>query len=482
MKKLLVGVAVAFAALALIVLTRALLLPRPAPYVEAPVERAAGDAAAPRLAEAIRIRTISGAEAPPDAASIAAFTAFLERAYPAAHRAMERENVGAHALLYRWRGASAEGAIALLAHMDVVPVDAATEGDWTHPPFDGVIADGFVWGRGSLDNKGQLIAIMEAAERLAVAGFRPGRDIYFLFGADEERGGDAGAAAIRRLLDARGVRFAFTLDEGSGLVDGAMLGAATPIALIATAEKGYATLRFTARAKGGHSSAPGEDTAVSIAARAAIAVTDAPFPLVVDRENEALLKAIAPYASFVERVVLANLWLFRPLVARSLGASPTTAAALHTTTAATIIDGGVKENVLPETASLIVNFRIHPRDTVASVKARAEAQVKGLPVDVTLMSGGEPSPRSAAAGPSYELIRASIAEIFGPVPVAPFLTLQGTDTRHFIGAADGNYRFTPFLYDAEDLARMHGTDERVSTDNLARAISWYEALLKRAAG
>lgn len=483
-KNILVGAAALILALAVVLVGRTILLPHAAGAAAMPAVDAGSAEAlaiAGRLGEAIRIGTVSAGDRPRDADAFAAFAEFLQRAYPAAHTALEREIVSDHALLYRWRGDGDAAPIGFIAHSDVVPVEPGTEDAWTHGAYSGAVADGAVWGRGAMDNKGQLISLMEAAERLAASGFKPARDIYFLFGHDEEVGGGEGAASLRRVLDGRSVRFAFTLDEGSGLVENLISGVAAPVALIATAEKGSTTLRFTARAEGGHSSAPGPDTAISIAARAVLAVNDDPYPPLIDRDMAAFLGAIAPETPFLQRLALANLWLTRPLVARALAADRTTAAALRTTTAPTMIDGGVKVNVLPQTASAVVNYRIHPRDTVASVRARAERQVKGLDVTIEALGGVEPSPQSSTTSEAYSAIAAATLEVFGPVPVAPFLTLQGTDTRHYVGAAENNYRFTPFIYAPEDLARIHGTDERISIENLVRAVSWYEALIRRTA-
>lgn len=483
-KKIALGALALLAGLVAVVIGRTLMLPGAVSVIAGTPITPDGDGAAmaARLGEAIRFQTISHGEArAPDAAAFAAFAEFLERSYPAAHQAMEREVVNGHSLAYRWKGEGAGKPIGFIAHIDVVPVEPGTEGGWTHPPFDGAVADGAVWGRGAMDNKGQIIAMMEAAERLAASGFRPQADIYFLFGHDEELGGFAGAGEIRKILDARGVRFAFTLDEGSGLVQGLIPAVEPPVALISIAEKGSTTLKLTAHAEGGHSSAPGKDTAVSLVSRAVLAVNDDPYPPLIDDDMTAFLHAIAPELPFGMRAALANLWLTKPFIASALAGDRTTAAALRTTTAPTMIEGGVKVNILPQTASAVVNYRIHPRDSVASVMERAKRQVDGEYITVEALGGVEPSPQSSTSSEAYQAIADATADVFGGVPTAPFLTLQGTDTRHYVGAADDNYRFTPFIYAGGDLARIHGTDERVKIDDLVRAASWYEALIRRAA-
>ncbi len=485
LKKILIGLSAAFALLIVVLVGRALMLPgasnlaQTSPAIDA--SSADAMAMANRLGEAIRLETVSWGDREIDAAAFSAFAAFLERSYPAAHAAMTRETVNGHSLLYRWKGTGGAPPIGFIAHIDVVPVEAGTEAGWTHGAFSGAVADGAVWGRGAMDNKGQLIAMMEAAERLAASSFAPSTDIYFLYGHDEEVGGVSGAAEIRKLLDGRGVRFAFTLDEGSGLGRGLIPGVATPVALISIAEKGSTTLKLTAHAEGGHSSAPGKDTAVSIVSRAVLAVNDEPYPLEIDADMVKFLHAIAPEMPFAQRLALANLWLTKPIIAKTLGESPTTAAALRTTTAPTMIDGGVKVNVLPQNASAVVNYRIHPRDSVAGVKARAERQVAALGVAVEALGGVEPSPQSSTTSAAYKAIAEATRDVFGAVPVAPFLTLQGTDSRHYVSAADDNYRFTPFVYEPDDLKRIHGTDERLKIEDLVRGVSWYEAFIRRTA-
>jgi carboxypeptidase PM20D1 len=196
----------------------------------------------------------------------------------------------------------------------------------------------------------------------------------------------------------------------------------------------------------------------------------------------AFLHAIAPQLPFGQRLALANLWMTRPLIAKSLGDSRTTAASLRTTTAATMIDGGVKVNILPQTAHAFVNYRIHPRDSVEAVRDRAIRQINDSRITVEAVGGVEPSPQASTESQAYLAMSDTTRAIFGDIPVAPFLTLQGTDSRHYVGAADNNYRFTPFIYQDDDLKRIHGTDERVMRIDLVRAAAWYENLLKTTAG
>lgn len=469
-----------------IVLWRTFALPapisgRPAPKID--VTSAEARAAAEHLGAAIRIETISnGLDAPADPAKLAELHAFLAATYPAAHAAMMREVLGG-SLMYRWPGADpAAKPIAFLAHLDVVPVEGATDKGWTHPPFSGLVADGRIWGRGALDDKGTVIALMEAAERLAREGFKPQRDVYFLFGQDEEIGGAHGAGAIASLLKSRGVHLAWTLDEGSAVIDGAIPGAKRPVALIATGEKGYLTLRLSAHMAGGHSSAPGKDTAVSLVSRAVVKISNHPYPVELDKSAVSLFETLAPELPFGQRLALANLWLTGSLVKDKLAADPAVAATLRTTTAPTMLVGGVKDNVLPETASAIVNYRVHPRDTGAAVIERTERLIGDKRVRVETVQLIEPSRRSSTQSDGYRALAAATEDLFGATPTAPSLVIGGTDSQHYEQISENCYRFSPILMTTADIAHFHGTDESLSVENLVRAAGWYENVIKREAG
>ncbi|MBL4788130.1 MAG: M20/M25/M40 family metallo-hydrolase [Kordiimonadaceae bacterium] len=441
---------------------------------------------AANLATAIRIKTVSyGLDTAPDDAEFKAFHAFLETTYPAAHAALRKEIISGYSLMYRWPAAAAnppKKPIALLAHMDVVPVPAAGVSNWTEAPFAGVIdSDGNIWGRGTVDNKGSVIALMETAERLAKSGFQPDRDIYFLFGHDEELGGGNGAAVMAKLLQDRGVQLAWVLDEGSAIAIDIVPGIKSPLAGISLGEKGSVTLKFSAKAKGGHSSAPASSTAASLAAKAGVAVMDNPYPYVLDSNLEAMLLAAAPELPFVQRIAMANMWLTRPLLKQTLAKSQTVAAFMHTTTAFTMMQSGTKSNILPQYGEAIVNYRIHPRDTVESVVARATEIIASDQVEVTRLGGRNATSMSSVDGEGYLTIADTIREEFGDIPVIPTLTVQATDSRHYGMISDGVYRFGPLVVGPEDLQRIHGTNEHIHKDAFARQVDFFEKLLKRAA-
>ena len=309
-------------------------------------------AAAARLAEAIRFQTISNFLNPDsDAEALRGLQAHIANSFPAFHAAAKREIVASYSLLYTWEGSDPKAApIALLAHQDVVPVAPGTAKDWQQPPFDGVIADGFVWGRGSWDDKGNLYSMLEAAEQMSKAGFRPKRTIYFAFGHDEEVGGTRGAKAIAALLASRGVRLDFVLDEGLLITEGLVKGLDRPAALIGVAEKGYATLVLTAHATPGHSSMPPRDTAIGMMSAALTRLEDNRLPAQARGAVSEMFDTLAPEMTGFNRVVLSNLWLFKPLLLREFEKNGPSEATIRTTTALTIFNAGEGDNVLPGNA------------------------------------------------------------------------------------------------------------------------------------
>jgi carboxypeptidase PM20D1 len=437
--------------------------------------------AARHLAEAIRFRTISHQDsATNDWAEWDRFDAWLESTYRVAHAAMNREIAAGHTLVYTWPGADRTLApIVLMAHHDVVPVTPGTEGDWKHPPFDGVVSDDAVWGRGSVDDKGSLVAIFEATEALAGSGFRPQRTVIILSGHDEEAGG-TGARTVAGSWRSRSLAPLFALDEGLAVVsDLPLLG--RPVALIGVAEKGYATLRITAPANGGHSSAPPPETGVEVLARAVLAVASRPFPMRFSGPAADMIRTLAPETGLGLRVAVANTWLFEPLLIAKMAATPAGAASLHTTIAPTMLRGSPKENVLPQDATAWINYRIAPQDTAAAVMARAETATRRL--DVRLAWEGpayDPSPVSSADSDAYRLIGA-LASDGGRVPVAPGLVTATTDSRYLAGIAQNVYRFQPIVASLRDFEMIHGTNEHLTLDNLRRMTDFYSRLIATAA-
>lgn len=442
-------------------------------------------AVAARLGEAIRFQTISNFLNPDaDADALRALQAHIAESFPAIHAAAKREVVGAYSLLYTWEGSDPTAApIALLAHQDVVPVAPGTAKDWQQPPFDGVIADGFIWGRGSWDDKGNLYAMLEAAEQMSKAGFRPKRTIYFAFGHDEEVGGTRGAKAIASLLASRGVRLDFVLDEGLLITDGLIKGLDRPAALIGVAEKGYATLMLTAHATPGHSSMPPRETAIGMMSAALARLEDHRLPMQIRGAVAEMFDTLAPEMKGFSRVVLSNLWLFKPLVLREFEKNGPSEATVRTTTALTIFNAGDKDNVLPGNAEATVNFRLIPGDTQASVTDHVRRTVANDRISVEPSPGNaDPTPVTATSGKPFRALNRTIREIFPEVIVAPGLMVAATDSRHYTGITDTILRFTPVRANADDLKRFHGTNERLSIEGYADMIRFYRRLIENTAG
>ena len=435
---------------------------------------------AERLAAAIRFPTIShegGVDR--DEAAFEAFRAWLAETYPRVFAELSVTQLNQHALLFEWAGVDATRAGALFAaHYDVVPVIAGTESAWTHPPFAGVVADGYVWGRGALDNKNAVVGLMEAIEALLAAGFRPQRTIYLALGHDEEIGGAMGAAAITEHLRARGARIEWSLDEGSFVMQGVFPGLEAPVAIINTAEKGMLTLTLTARGAGGHSSMPPAETAVGTLARALVALQSAPLPGAIEGLPAATFDAIGPHLGLPNRALFANRWLFGPLLESELSRAPTTNAMLRTTTAPTMLRASPKANVLPIEAVATVNFRVHPRDSTASVTTHVETLVAPFGVAVEIGDAREPSVVSDHAADGFTRVANAVRDQFGPVVIAPGLMVAGSDSRHYGEVVDDAYRFNPMRVTAAELTGFHGTDERIDIDGLARGVATYARLLQ----
>ena len=441
-------------------------------------------AVAESMAAAVRAKTVSGLLDPAGtAAAFETLHAHLRIRYPLVHSTLTREVVGVHSLLFTWRGSDDKAKpIALLAHQDTVPIAPGTEVLWKKPPFAGVVEDGMVWGRGTLDNKSNLITQLEAVEALLRAGFKPRRTVYLVFGHDEEVGGQRGAVPIVALLKQRGVQLDFVLDEGLAVTEGILPGVSQPLALIGLAEKGLVSLKLVAQAPPGHSSmppAPG-NSAIGMLSAALTRLDNKPLPGGIQGAAAELFAAVAPELPFGQRLAMSNLWLFKPVVEGMLSKSAASNAMMRTTTALTIVNAGNKENVLPGRAEAVVNFRILPGDTAASVLAYVKATVADDRIEVTPLGlSFEASNLSSAGAEGYRVIERTIREVFPDSMVAPGLMLAASDARHFQSVADQTYRFMPIRFKSADLQRVHGTDERITIDQLADMVRFYHRLLEQ---
>jgi carboxypeptidase PM20D1 len=484
MKRVLAGIAAVILILAGLVVIRAIQAAAPEASANETPQPPGADSniVAAHLAQAIKFETVSygdGVKEKERNAAIMRFREWMDATYPYIFEAAPQELIG-ESLLFTWRGTNPNLApVLLMAHMDVVPVVPGTEKDWAHAPFSGDIADGFVWGRGAIDNKSAVIAILEAGERIAQSGYQPTRTIMFAFGQDEEVGGAGGNGEIAKALKERGVRLAWVLDEGSPILNMPYPGLRKPMAMVGVGEKGYLTLELIAHGTGGHSARPTKDLALARLATAINKVVGTPFVSDLDEIQQAKLSLLTPLVPFTDRLALANLWLLKPLVIGNLSAEPMTAAVLHTTISPTMLEAGVKDNVIPPVARAKINFRPHQRDSIESVVAHVKAAIGDPRVDIVEGTEfrHEASKLVASGDPAYVYITRKIRESFA-VPVAPELMTGATDSTHYLDIADAILRFRPFPAEPDDLIRVHGTNERIAVESLGAAVGFYMRLMR----
>lgn len=433
-----------------------------------------------RLAGALRFETISHQDpADLDEEAFEGFITYLEEAYPRIHAHLQRERVGEYSLLYRWEGSNPGRKPAMLiGHYDVVPVEAETGEDWRYSPFAGEVAEGFIWGRGAVDDKSGVLSTLEAIEYLLAEDYEPGRPVLIGLHHDEEVSGYGGARALADTLRARDVELEYLLDEGLPVAEEVLSGIESPLALVGVAEKGYLSLDLSLRREGGHSSMPPRETTIHALGEALEELRQNPMPGRFADLVESTLAPISPELPFAYRAVLANRWLFRPLLEARLSKIPYTDAALRTTFAPTMFSAGVKENVLPATASAVVNARIHPSDSIRAVVEHVEETISNPEIDIRVMERArEPSVVSDTEAAPYQQLRRSIQETFPGMPVAPSLFVAITASRHYQGLTPNIYRFRAIRARPEDGPRVHGTGERLSVDNYREMIQFKARLL-----
>jgi carboxypeptidase PM20D1 len=457
--------------------------PRHAEGTPLPPGEPAWESAAEHLAGAVCFPTISYADmAQCDRQAFLGLHDYLAQSFPRVHAVLTREVVGEYSLLYTWPGREPQAKpIVLMAHLDVVPVEAGSEKDWTHPPFSGQIAEGYVWGRGAMDSKFGVIGALEAVESLLAEGFQPQRTVLLAFGCDEEVSGKTGARQIAALLEARGTVPEFILDEGGAVVQGVVPLLKKPVAVVAIAEKGHLSLELTVETAGGHSSTPPRQTTIGILSAAVARLERHRSPARLTGPMRLFFDTLGRELGWPLRLVLANLWLFAPLIERLAALSPEIDAMLRTTTAPTIMHAGVKDNILPLKAQAVVNFRIRPGETVDDVVAHVRRVLGKLPVRIGFYQGDPgwgPSPTADVTSPSYAHLQRTIGRLFPDAIVVPFLETGATDSRYFARLTPNVYRFAPMLASEADLNRVHGTDERVAVEDCRRGVGFYRQLIR----
>ncbi|WP_037572178.1 M20/M25/M40 family metallo-hydrolase [Spirochaeta cellobiosiphila] len=385
-------------------------------------------------------------------------------------------------IIIHWKSSSGNTnkPILLLAHYDVVPVK---EELWIHKPFGADLVEGYIWGRGSIDTKITLIGLMEALKNSQENGLTPNRDVWFAFAGDEETKSIA-AKSMAAWFKKRNIYFEWILDEGGAIVHDVIPGLSEPLALVGVAEKGNVNWLITSESKGGHSSSPPPESALGQVSKALSLLekkkryTKLPFAV---RDFFYYSSSLFP---FPQNVIMANLWLFQPLLVKILKSRPLTAAQIQSTIAVTMSGGSSVPNVLPTRAWGIINSRLLPGDTINKGLARYRKILKDTGVYIDIQDpeeGCDPVYSDDRNGPAYkelELFHRSLEGLVDAAGVVPYLNMTTTDSKYYKDLGDRVYRFSPYLLSSEELDLMHAPNERLSVDNYKRVVSFYTHLLQ----
>jgi carboxypeptidase PM20D1 len=439
-----------------------------------------GDESVARFSSSITFPTISVEPGSPmDSAAFKEYHKFLSEAYPLIHSKLKKEVFSSFSLLYTWEGKNPElKPVILMAHMDVVT--AGEINSWSKPPFSGENDGTFIWGRGTLDDKAAMISIMEAVERLLAENYQPERTIYLAFGHDEELiNGLLGATVISAALKERGVDAEFVLDEGYAVTIGMVPMISKPVALIGTSEKGYLSVSLTVEMEGGHSAYPEKESAIIVLSKALNNIVSNQMKAKISEPVSDFIKYIGPEMPFYAKAIFANKWLFKGLILKIYEAGRTSNASVRTTTAPTIFNAGIKDNVIPTKAEAVVNFRILPGETSTDVVEHVKKVISDDRVKILELEGvREPAPVSPVDVPGFKTIQKTIRQTYPEALVAPTMMLAASDSRKYIDICKNIYNFAPIIVTSEDLSRTHGLNERNKIDDFKRGIGFYYLLIK----
>lgn len=435
------------------------------------------DVIASHVAQAISFRTISyNTVSKVDWKEFANFRAWMKETYPLVFASLEIKTVAEHNLVLIWKGSDPTlKPVLYIAHMDVVPPE--DEAQWTYPPFSGTIADGFVWGRGAIDMKAQLIGIFESFEGLLRVGYQPKRTQYAAFGCDEEVRGKVGACCIAQAFQDEGLQFALLVDEGGAVAENFLAGVTKPAAAIGIAEKGYTDIKLSATCDGGHSSTPKNPTSLGVLGKALGKIEEKQMRASYTMPTSAMIRSLGLEAGFPYAPVFLNTWLLRPLLTFVFSRIPGLNAFIRTTHAATKAQGSSAANVIPKTAEAVVNFRILPDQEINEILSWIQKTVKDPRITTEVLSSVPASRISPVQCPEFELVSAAVREAFpGAIPM-PYLMMGATDSKQYEALCDYTYRFTPVRITQNELGRIHDYDERISIENCYNAASFYVSLI-----
>ena len=451
--------------------------PRPQPRLSQEEVCFDRDAAVDALAQLVRCKTVSyNDHSLEDESEFQKLISLLPRLYPNVMETCEFQQLPYRALLLRWPGKSPGDPAVMMAHYDVVPVN---EEAWDKPPFEAILEDGVLWGRGTLDTKVTFNGILSAANHLIAQGFRPEKDVYFAFSGGEEVNGQ-GAPNIVAWFREQGIRPALVVDEGGAVVENVFPGVKVPCGLIGIAEKGMMNARFRARSQGGHASAPKPHTPVGVLSAACKRVEDHPFKAHIQGPAAQMFDTLGRYSTPLYRVIFANLWCFGwllDLMARKSGGEMN--ALLRTTVAFTQMQGSSARNVIPPEATMVANMRLNPSDSVASALDYLKKTVANDAVEITALESFEPSPVSETGCEAWDKVAASVAETWRGCVVAPYLMVQCSDSRHYGPISNHVYRFSAMDLTAGERSTIHGNNERIRVETVGKAVEFYIRLLGR---
>ena len=433
------------------------------------------------LSEAIQIKTVSN-ENPEDmdTSEFDKFALFIKDTYPLTDSLLSKKTFNSYSQLYTWQGTNNSlKPIVLMAHLDVVPVIDKNRSSWEHKPFGGEIIDNTIWGRGAIDDKVSVIGILEAVESLLKRGFTPQRTIYLAFGHDEETGGLNGALAIANYLENEQITAEFVLDEGGVITQDLVPGIEKDVAIIGISEKGAISIKLSVEIEGGHSSMPAKETAIDVISTAITKLKRNPLKAHISESLQGFIDFVGPEMTYPNKLVFANSTIFESIITGIYEKNASTNAMVRTTTAPTIFNSGVKENVIPLNASATVNFRILPGETSKTVIEHVKQTIDDSRIKLNYSEFfSEPSKVSPTDSYGFKTIQKTIGETFGDIIVSPTLVVAGTDSKHFKNVSDNIYRFLPIHINPENIKSFHGINERISVNDFENSVRFYVHLIQ----
>lgn len=461
--------------LAILLIRAAAFIPRPKEASEITQVKADGERAIKNLADMIRVKSVSYRDLSlEDPAEFEKFKKLLRERYPAVNKAAEMSLIGRTGVLYHIKGKSGEKPSVFMAHYDVVPV---LESAWAKPAFEGIIEDGYLWGRGTLDTKTTLLGVMESAETLLISGFVPENDIYLAFAGDEETAGES-APMIVDELERRGVVPALVLDEGGAVVEGVFPGVKRGCALIGIGEKGMLDVELQLKSSGGHASAPPPHTLVGKLSKACLEIENHPFDFQLTKPAAEMFDTLGRYSSFIYKVIFANLWCFKPLLnlmCKKQGGELN--ALMRTTCAFTRMEGSSAFNVLPPAAKMGANLRLLGRDSVESALGALRKKISNPEIELVKVQGNDPSRISSTSSEGYQKLVRAVSATWTEAIVSPYLMVACSDSRYYCRISENVYRFSAMALSKEERAAIHGHNERIPLDKIVTTVEFYLRLM-----